>query len=172
MEISTENLICNIVRMPSLDQWVFRVLDMKIMQGHSIKRHASAAVLRVAQQCWPSRFIMARAAASLSFNYLNYSKNMMDTYTTELIFYWSNAPHMFNNVKLMLHIGLTRIQLHICVPEKKCYKVIWTYPSQRHSFLVGLSIDWQVSIQWQQKNAFSVALSRWRRKEKLLRTKR
>jgi len=86
-------------------------------------------------------------------------------------FYCSNVPCMFNNIKLILHIGLTWIHLHICVPEKKCYRVIWTYPSQQDSFLVTLWIDWQGSIWWQQKIAFSIALSWWRRQEKVLRTK-
>ncbi len=78
----------------------------------------------------------------------------MDTYTTELIFYCSDAPRMFNNVKLIVDIGLTRIHLHIRVPEKKCYKETWTYPSQRDSFVVGLRVEWQGSIRWQQQNCF------------------
>jgi len=66
---------------------------------------------------------MTGLTASLSYSYLNYSKNMVDTYITELFLKCSDAPRMFNSVKLMVRFCLTRIHLHIHVPEKKCYQV-------------------------------------------------
>jgi len=39
------------------------------------------------------------------------------------------------------------------------------YLSQQDSFLVSLSLGRQGTIQWQQKKAFSIALSQWVKRE-------
>jgi len=111
--------ICNTVRMPCIGPMGHSCSPEK-HAGHSIMRCRTTAVLCVAHWCWLSSFSMEGVTVSLSFNYQNYSEHTMDTCTTDLYFYCSNPPHTFNNVTLILHIGLTWIHLHICVWEK-CY---------------------------------------------------